>query len=310
MNKKIIVFGSLNMDLSIETPHIPAQGETVEGQGFFTAAGGKGGNQAGACALLGGETYLMGKVGKDYFGREILDNLKKTGLHCETVTQSSRPTGTALILRTAGDNRIICDYGANHDMSFSEMEELMKKLGEPGDLFLTQFECEKEVVLESILMAKSQGMITIFNPAPAKSIPEEIYRKLDYIVVNETECAFLTGILPQENKGQYYALQFFEKKGVAVPVITLGAEGSVYLYHGEVYRCPGHVVKVADTTGAGDAYIGALASCISRGLHIHDAVAFATGASALAVQKVGALQSIPTLEETEKYIEKKKGDVK
>ena len=196
--KKVIVFGSLNIDMTIKSARIPKAGETIDGDDFFANAGGKGANQAVAAAKLGAETFLIGRAGADVFGNAILEKLKGYGVHCSLVSRSKHlPTGTAVILRSEGDNRIILAAGANHEMQISEVESALRSIAEPGDIFLTQFECDYQTTLEAIRFAKKIGLFTLMNPAPAKKIPDLLYPFINQIVMNQTECEYLTGIYPK-----------------------------------------------------------------------------------------------------------------
>lgn len=299
--KKIYILGSVNMDLSIDIPYLPEQGATIEGKDFFSNPGGKGGNQAVAAAKLGAETHLVGKLGNDHFGSELLTMLKNHGVHCENIRKVDNvSSGVAVILRLNHDNRIICDYGANLEISPNEIVDALKKTAKPGDLFLSQFESPKESVFCGLEVARELSMVTLFNPAPAREIPDDLYPFIDYLFVNETETDFLFGQLPDTIEIAKEALIFFLNKGVKNPIITLGAKGCVYSSEGEVRLKEAYKVHAVDTTGAGDTFIGAFASELIMEKNLEGCIDFATKASALAVQKVGAQQSIPTREEIEK----------
>lgn len=300
--KKIYILGSVNMDLSIDIPYLPEQGATIEGNDFFSNPGGKGGNQAVAAAKLGAETHLVGKLGKDHFGSELLSMLESSGVHCENVGRVSNvSSGVAVILRLNHDNRIICDYGANLEISPDEIADVLRKTAKPGDLFLSQFESPKESVFRALEVARELNMITLFNPAPAREIPDDIYPFIDYLFVNETETNFLSGKLPDTIEAAEETLTFFLNKGVKTPIITLGAKGCIYWSDGEAHLKAGYKVDAVDTTGAGDTFIGAFASELTNEQDLASCIEFATKASALAVQKVGAQQSIPNREEIEVY---------
>lgn len=304
--KKAYILGSVNMDLSIGIPYLPNQGATIEGSNFFSNAGGKGGNQAVASAKLGAETHLIGRLGQDHFGDELLKTLENSGVCCENVTRVPNvSTGVAVILRADHDNRIICDYGANLKIQPEEIEKTLRTLAKPGDLFLTQFESPSETVFHGLKVAKELGMVTLFNPAPAREIPENVYDLIDYLFVNETETEFLSKKYPETIENAEEALSFFLKKGVKTPIITLGAKGCMYWNEGEAHLKEGYTVPVADTTGAGDTFIGAFVSELSEGATLANCINFATKASALAVQKIGAQQSIPNREEIAQYFKGK-----
>lgn len=299
--KKIIVFGSVNMDLSIQTSHVPQKGETIEGFDFVQNPGGKGGNQAVAAAKLGAEVLLIAKVGNDLFGEAVLYTMQGYGVDCSFVSQDGSSTGIAMIIRSEGDNRIICCYGANHEIGVSDVEKAINKEAKAGDLFLSQLECNAYDVFESLRLAKNKGLTTIFNPAPAKVIPKDLYPFLDFIVVNQTECAILTGIFPNGIKSGVSALRIFQERGVAYPIVTLGMGGSLCLVGGELLAVPSLCVPNVDTTTAGDAYIGALANRLALGESIENAMYFATKAAAVTITRIGAQQSIPNLTELDNF---------
>lgn len=299
---KVIVFGSLNMDLTIECDAIPQAGQTVEGRGFFTNPGGKGGNQAVASAKLGALTYMLARVGSDLFGGQIRSALESYGVDCTYVSESTRnSTGAAVITRSAGDNRIILSSGANHEMCERDVACILDILGEASDVFVTQYECDARAVSGALALARQRRLFTLFNPAPAKPIPPETYQNIDLIVVNQTECEFLTGLYPTDRESCQGALTRFAAMGAGGAVITLGEAGSASLVNGELLWVDSYSVPNVDTTAAGDAYIGALASTLARGCGMEECMRFATRAAALTVTKQGAQQSIPTLAEVEDY---------
>lgn len=292
--KKVIVFGSLNMDLTIESDRIPQKGETIDGHDFFTNTGGKGANQAVASAKLGAETFLIGRVGTDVFGNMALNKLKEYGVHCRLVSRSqNQPTGTAVILRCEGDNRIILSAGANHEIRIQEVEKALCSIAEPGDIFLTQFECDYQTTLDAVRLAKKMGLFTLMNPAPAKKIPDILYPLISQIVLNQTECEYLTGIYPQMEQDYRKVTEFFQAKGVGSVIVTLGAGGSITADSDEIRHVRSYRVPRVDTTAAGDCYIGALAAATARGESLAESMIFATKAAALTITKSGAQQSIP-----------------
>lgn len=300
--KKVLVFGSLNMDLTIECDVMPQAGQTLEGQGFFTNPGGKGGNQAVAAAKLGSPTYMIARVGRDLFGQQMRTVLGDYGVNCTYLSESEfNSTGVAMIMRCEGDNRIILSSGANHEMNGRDVDEILGKLSEPLDVFMTQYECDASAVLDSLAAAKKRRLFTLFNPAPAKSIPPETYANIDLIVVNQTECEFLTGLYPTDKESCQKALNRFFAMGAGGAIITLGSRGSVCRIGDEIVQVSSYSVPNVDTTAAGDAYIGALASALVRGERMEDCMRFATKAAALTITKQGAQRSIPYRNEIDAY---------
>lgn len=300
--KKVIVFGSLNMDLSIEAPRMPQLGETISGSGFITNPGGKGANQAVAAAKLGGNVYMVGAVGDDAFGRQMRASLEEAGVHCTHVaTVQGAPTGVAMISRIDGDNCIVLDAGANHSPNAEDVASALDEVAEPGDVFLTQLECDFEATCTALCHAHDIGLFIVLNPAPARKIPVEVLEQVDMLVVNESECEVLCGIYPNDDEICASALEALTHAGVRYPVITLGARGSMLRTpQGEVLASTPPHVEAIDTTCAGDTYIGALCAARTRNLPIEEAMHLACRASALTTTRIGAQRAIPTLDEVRK----------
>lgn len=309
--KKVIVLGSLNMDLTICADRMPQQGETMNGYDFFINPGGKGANQAVAAAKLDAQTYMIGNVGMDMFGGLLLDALKEYGVHAEEVCQEEHvASGVAMVLRSEGDNRIILGNGANHTLRIQNAKQAMDRLVNPEDIFLTQLENSYEVVKEALLYAKQKKMYTILNPAPARALDDQIYAAVDMLVVNQSECEMLSGIYPKDLESYEKAIAYFETKKVQV-IITLGKEGSVFKENGETILISSPNVKTVDSTAAGDSYIGALCAELSKGSSLHEALMFASDVAALCVTRKGAQVSIPYRQEVyDTFHNKYKGEGK
>ena len=293
---KVVVFGSLNMDLSIESDHMPALGETILGRCFITNPGGKGANQAVAAAKLGAPVTMLGAVGDDAFGDQMIAALAEHGVQCERIVRAQGcPTGVAVITRVQGDNFITIDSGANFDTGIEDVRAALDDIAEGGDVFLCQLECDFETTMEALKDAHDRGMYTVINPAPAQKLPDWVLPYLDLVVVNEGECELLTGIYPEDEDLARTAMQKLVDAGVGTVAVTLGERGSMILSHGKLLVSVPPKVQAVDTTCAGDTYIGALVAGYSRGLTIEAALEVATKASAMATTKVGAQQSIPLL---------------
>ncbi len=299
--KKLIVLGSLNMDISIQSDYMPRSGETINGYGFFMNSGGKGGNQAVAAAKLGAKVQMIAQVGNDIFGKQLVDDLKSYGVDVSNVEISSDvSSGVAMITRCNNDNRIILSNGANHSLDFETIKEKLKKIANPGDIFLTQLENDFEVVQRSIKFAKELGLYTILNPAPARIIDDGFYKYLDLVIVNQSECELLTGIYPETEKAYQTALEVFKDKGVKA-IITLGTDGSITNYTGKYEYIASRKVNAVDTTAAGDSYIGALCRYLILEKDFLEGLMFASDVAALTVTKKGAQISIPSFDEVKEY---------
>lgn len=301
--KKVIVLGSLNMDVTIQCDEIPRNGETINGSDFFMNPGGKGGNQAVACAKLGAPTSMIANVGNDVFGNDIMSALQEYGVHTDAIqTSPYDTTGVAMIIRSHNDNRIILGNGANHTLDIAYVKQALKELSTPGDILLTQLENDFHLVKESITYAKELGMYTILNPAPARVLDSEIYQNLDLVVVNQSECQLLTGVYPNDEDSSKEALRAFDDHHVD-SIITLGVHGSISSYQQQYIFVPARQVEAIDTTGAGDSYIGAVCSYLAQAKSMNDALQFATNVAAITVTRKGAQVSIPYRDEVESYFQ-------
>ncbi len=293
---RIFIIGSINMDLVIKTPYMPAAGETMHGNGFMTNPGGKGANQAVAVSKLGGNAYMVGAVGKE-FGEELISTLNGYGVNVDYVAKEKDvSSGIAVIIVENGENRIILDAGANAKVNF-EMVDKALAVANKGDYLICQLEIPNNTVEYAMQKAKEKDMITVLNPAPAKKISERTLSNCDYFIVNQTETEFFTGIYPEDEKTSLQAAEKLKEKGINNVIITLGSKGSCAVVNEKYIKIDGQKVKVVDTTAAGDTYVGALVVSFAEGNGIERAMEFASKASALTVTKPGAQQSIPYLNE-------------
>lgn len=304
--KNIFVLGSLNMDMVINTPYIPKNGETLHGSDFMYNPGGKGGNQAVACGKLGGNVYMLGKLGKDVFAESIQASLKEYNVHTDYILRSETSnSGVAIILKCDSDNRIVLDAGSNFDITTDEVKDILLTKTAPQDVLISQLEIPAHVVEDSFKLAKEKGLYTIFNPAPAKKIRDDYYQYIDLIVLNESECEILTGIYPETKTDYNDIFAYFTSKGLKEIIITLGSHGSVLHKDGKMFEYTAEKVKAVDTTAAGDSFIGSLAYSISNGKKLEDSIPDASIVAALTVTKPGAQSSIPTKSEFDTYINSK-----
>lgn len=296
----VVVLGSLNMDLSINCDRIPDAGETMEGSGFITNPGGKGANQAVAAARLGAPVRFIGAVGEDAFGEVLLGCMEGAHIDVSHIQKSAAfPTGTATILRCDGDNRIVLSHGANYSLNEDEVLKAIDELGEPGDVFLAQFETEEQLTYAALKHAHDKGMFTMINPAPAHAIPDDLWPYLDYVCINETECEILCGEYPYGIEDASHAAQKIREKGVGQVVITMGEQGAFGADEDGEFFVPSRKVEALDTTAAGDTYIGAMIAAHALGKTFHEAMEYATKASSITVSRLGAMQSIPSKEEVD-----------
>jgi ribokinase len=307
MNKpKLVVIGSLNMDIVVETERYPQVGETLLGDKVRFIPGGKGANQAVAGARLGAETALIGAVGEDAFGEQLLGSLLEDGVDISGVKRvAGMATGIASIYVAEGDNSIVVVPGANYRVEPADIDRHEDKLKE-ADIVLLQLEIPVETVVYAARKAKSLGKTVVLNPAPAQPLPEELFGLVDYFTPNRTELGRYTGIDAQGESLQEAMLRMKEM-GAAHIVTTLGSEGSAYLSEDGALRLkPGYKVPVIDTTGAGDCYNAGLARSIAAGSTLEEAIDFASLVSALAVTKFGAQAGMPTEEEALRFAAEQK----
>ena len=300
--KPVLVIGSLNMDLVAVCQRLPAKGETILGDKFMTFPGGKGGNQATAAAKLGAKVYMAGSVGKDSFGDELLQSLQSNAVNTHYVQRHGEPTGIALItVDAAGMNTIVVVPGANNGCGRNHVDEALSGVGEPGILIL-QHELPRHTVEYAVRAAHLQGWMIIVNPAPARPVPREMLSKIDVLIPNETEAGALTGRSIESEQDAVLAAKELVNAGVGWAVITLGSKGAVCCSQEESYCIEALKVSAIDTTAAGDAYIGALASALAEGRPMLEGLYFAGAAAAFSVTRRGAQPSLGTREEIEAFV--------
>lgn len=295
---KVTVIGSINMDLVVKTDTIPKLGETVFGQTFSTLPGGKGANQAVACARLGADVTMVGCVGNDAFGKELVATLQKEGVttgYVETVPHCS--TGIASINVQDGDNSIIVVPGANFAVTrevVARAEEAIKQ----ANIVLLQLEIPLEAVTEAVRIANKYEIPVIVNPAPAQILPKELVDHITYLTPNEYELAMLI-------TGQPAVESSFNEMMSQLPgkvVMTKGSNGAYFVADDlELYHQPAFKVEAVDTTGAGDTFNAAFAVQIGKGKSVKEAMMYAAMASALSVTKFGAQGGMPTAKEIDEW---------
>ncbi|HEY3280937.1 MAG TPA: ribokinase [Armatimonadota bacterium] len=301
---KIVVVGSANTDLVVKVPQIPGPGETVLGGDLVRASGGKGANQAVAAARLGAEVWLVGKLGQDDFGATYLEGLRREGIHTEFVTVSdSHPSGVALIyVDERGENSIAVAAGANLAITQDDVEAAREVIA-GADCLLTQLEVPVPAVKHALRTAKSAGVLTILNPAPAPTcrLEQSMLADVDILTPNRHEAATLSG---GQGDTVGLAMRLLEM-GVGVVLITLGADGAFAVTPKEMTSMPALTVEPVDSTGAGDCFNGALAHAISTGVTFQEAIRFASSAAAFSVTRLGAQPSFPTAAELQAFLEQR-----
>lgn len=288
-NTKVVVIGSSNTDMTIKAERLPKPGETILGGIFVMGPGGKGANQAVAARRLGADVSFICKVGHDIFGDNAIEGYRKEGIDTSRILRSDKASGTALILVDAkAENCIAVAPGANGDLTPEDIDSVADVIRSAGYLIL-QLEIPVESVLRAARIAHEAGVYVILNPAPACPLPRELFSYVSLITPNQTESALLTGI--EDNLEA--AVDKLLEMGVKDVVVTLGSKGSMVVTGGERSFVPSLKVEAVDTTAAGDTFCGALCVALSEGRSLVQAAQFATKASALTVQKMGAQDSIP-----------------
>jgi ribokinase len=289
------------MDLVVKTDLIPKGGETVQGRSFSTVPGGKGANQAVAVSRLGGTVKMVGAIGRDSFGRELINSLETAGVDVTYIVDKKITTGTAfIIVDQRGENRIITVSGANGSIVDKDIENL-EELIAGASFVILQFEIPLETNEHIIELALKHKIPVILNPAPPISIPDEIFKKISILIVNETEAEFFSKCIVVDVASGFVAAEALRAKGSKIVIVTLGEQGALVVAENFRYQVPARKVKVVDTTGAGDTFVGAFAVASLEGKTTGEALEYAIKAGTLAVTRFGAQPSIPTKEEVTSF---------
>ncbi len=298
----ITVFGSINMDLIATTTELPKPGETVPGQTFSTAAGGKGANQALAARRGGSRVKMSGAVGSDTFAQPALALLDDAGTDLSSVLKASEPTGTALILvGSNGENMIAVIPGANGTIT---ADEAVKTIGamSAGDILMLQLEIPAIAVEAALKAAREKGVTTIFNTAPFTQDAVRLSTLADIVVANETEFDLVSGEPASSAEARIAALRKLHSQSGQTFVVTLGGDGVVAIRDGEILKTKGLTIEPVDTVGAGDTFCGYLAASLDQGLTFAQALRRAAVAGSLACLARGAQPSIPLAEAVDQAI--------
>ena len=300
MAKRIVVVGSINMDLVTRANKIPIPGETVIGGDLQTFPGGKGANQAVAAARLGADVALVGHVGNDLFAEQLRENLAVDQVDHSFVTGVEAASGVALIVVDAtGQNSIVVASGANGRLTPADVEAAAGVI-KSADVMLLQLEVPLETVQRAADLAHDSGVKVILNPAPAQPLPASLLRLVDVLIPNESEAAMLSSVAVDDEEGLQLAATKLQAFGVATIILTLGSRGALLAQDGKFRHFPSFdVADVVDTTAAGDAFVGGLATAMAEGLPVQTAIPWGNAAGALAITRAGAQPSLPTRQEVE-----------
>ncbi|NMI03600.1 ribokinase [Paenibacillus sp. SZ31] len=290
---KICVIGSSSMDLVVTSARRPGAGETVLGDSFKTVPGGKGANQAVAAARLGAEVAMIGRVGDDAFGKDIVENFRANAVNTQNVKPVTHlESGTAHIILAEGDNSIVVVEAANREVTPAYVDEAAEVI-RGADIVLIQQEIPEETVVHVSTLCAEFGTPLLLNPAPARTLPQEVIDNAAYITPNEHEAEILfQGMSPAQALRQYPNKLF----------ITEGSKGVRYFDGTEEILVPTYKVEAVDTTGAGDTFNAAFAVALAEGKPLQESIRFANRAASLSVTKFGAQGGMPTRDEVEESL--------
>jgi ribokinase len=304
----VAVIGSLNMDLIARVAVLPRIGETVMGQDFSMLPGGKGANQAVAMGRLGLKVHMIGMIGRDIFGKKALQSLRKNGVDFVCVgSDDTASTGIALIsVDRKGSNTIVVAQGANAKVS---PEFIHKHEGtiKNAKVVIIQLEVPIEAMVEAVNIAHNNNVLVILNAAPARVLPPDLYRKLDVLIVNESEARALGGHSIENEDDLALTAHLFIERGCRHVVFTLGAGGAAYISADEMklVNCPAYPIDPVDTVGAGDAFVGGFTFAYLKFRSLKQAVKWGNACGALACTQPGAQVSFPTLDEVIDFLDNK-----
>ncbi|MEA2573066.1 MAG: ribokinase [Chloroflexia bacterium] len=299
MSPQIVVLGSLNMDLVIRVPHLPAPGETIRGHSFAQVPGGKGANQAAALGKLGARVQMVGRVGQDSFGTALIHSLSAAGVDTARVTRTDGAnTGLALIfVDDRGENVIVLEPGANGLLTPTDVGTAADSIRNTGALLL-QLEVPLEAVIQAAQLAKAANVQVVLNAAPARELPVALLELVDVLIVNETELFVVAGT----DGGQQEAALALLARGVRSVLVTLGKEGSMLVESGGATYMPAFEVEAVDSTAAGDAFTAAYVVALLEGLDSRACLRFASAAAAIKVTRRGAQTGLASRLEVEDFL--------
>lgn len=301
MQAKVVIVGSLNMDLVTRAPRLPRAGETLAGQSFVTVPGGKGANQAVAAARLGASVAMIGCVGDDAYGEQLRAALLAEGVDCQAVTPvSGESTGVALIVvDDSSQNAIVIVAGGNGHVTASVVDSFDALLCQ-AEVIICQLEVPLDTVGHVLKRGHELGKTVILNPAPASGpLPAQWFAWIDYLIPNESEATALTGLPVDSTASADAAATALLDAGVSKVIVTLGEQGALFASKSRSEHFPAPKVEPIDTTAAGDTFVGGFAAALADGKSESDAIRFGQVAAALSVTRSGAQPSIPTFAEVQ-----------
>ncbi|PPG36193.1 ribokinase [Pseudoclavibacter sp. RFBG4] len=299
----VLVVGSVSADLTAFSARPPEPGETLRGDSFSLALGGKGANQAVAAARAGASTSFIACVGDDAFGTMVTRELVDAGVGVDRLRTVSGETGIAHIrVDASGENSIVIVPGANDALDEATVVQGIRDSAATSSVLLTQLETPARLTASILRTARDAGITTILDPAPAAPLDEEVWGLVDLVTPNETEARMLTGIVVDSEASAVEAGRWFLDRGVGAVLVTRGGDGTTLVTPERAETFPVIEVEAVDTTAAGDAFAGALGAALAGGRSLEAAIRFGAAAGALAVSKRGASPSIPTAAEIEELL--------
>lgn len=299
----VVVVGSVTADLTTFSQRLPARGETILGDDFTLVLGGKGANQAVSAGLAGARTSFVACVGTDLFHDMIVDGLAAAGVDLTHLRAVPGPTGIAHIrVDASAQNDIVVVPLANSALSIEQIDAALDQLAPTTSVLLTQLEIPSALAMHAIRAGRAHGMTVVLDPAPAATLPEEIWADVDVVTPNETEASLITGIEVTDAESAQAAGRWFVDRGVGAAVVTLAGEGAMLVTADGVRRFAPYPVTAVDTTAAGDAFAGYLGSALAEGLALDDAIRRASAAGALAVTVRGASPSLPARQDVDVFL--------
>lgn len=290
---KVVILGVFVADTAYRAARMPKMGETVMGNTFALGPGGKGSNQAVACARMGAETHMISKLGQDDFAKLALDTWAEACVTPHVEQRADSYTGAAFIFieESTGDNAIIIAPGAAALITVADIEAQADLIAS-ADVFVTQLEQPMPAAKRALQIARAAGVTTILNPAPAASLPDGMLALCDYVTPNETECEALTGIAVKTAEDAARACEALCRLGVRTPIITMGEQGAYLHGHGLIPAI--HAGVLVETTGAGDAFNGGFAAALAEGMSPKAAARYGCATAGISVTKAGTAPSMPT----------------